>query len=817
MKRNRISMTPPHDSLEHLPPDLRSRLKADPDDLSAALDAAEHCARHGLETAIPEILCSFHPDSPTLDSVQRDRIRLLLACGHVAARRYDRAEQLIAIAADRAEVGSDWLYLSSQVAYAMREYERVIPIARDFLDRTRKGEAGPLPTGLFVDATYRSRAYVWLGESYLQLQRDEEAIEAFRRAANLDSSSVPAHVGLVRALVRQGRRDEAAEVVDRGLERCHDMQELTMLRDYLLIRPTISACMIVRNEEQLLAGCLESIRDWVDEIIVVDTGSTDRTIEIACQYGAKVLEQPWADDFSAHRNSSIEQATSEWVLIIDADERMTLEDVPLLIDTMRSGHADLVSVGVYNVYGENHERVTFANSIRMFKRESQLRYSRIVHNELVLPAGSRVVRTNARLTHLGYDLPPDKMKAKFERSKRLLQKQLNENPNDIFALFNYAELLRGVEPEVSPENAGEIIAAAEKVIGLVPERDTGRRHLRLMALNQLAAVYLSLKNYPRALEFCRKALEVRPGYLDGLIHLGLIHYRLRDFRSAIAAFECYLEAQAKFDNSTEVMPIILSFPDARDLAYNNLGALYELTGDPIKARQCYLKAIGINPRYRETASRLARLHESQGDWDEAEHWYRHQLQNRPTAEALVGLASLYFEMGRYALAESQYLQAVEQHGETSALRNDLGNCLYRQNRFAEAEEHYRLALDLTPLEPLAYRNLALAHLRQDRKPQAADALNHYMEHCPGDAAGWRLLADLWSDLGEVSRALTCYESLLRLTPGDTQVLLRLSDCYLVMGHSEAAVLGYRHVLSVDPRNAVAHQKLAELTDPGARS
>ena len=88
----------------------------------------------------------------------------------------------------------------------------------------------------------------------------------------------------------------------------------------------LSACMIVKNEEHFLPQALESIQPLVDEIIVVDTGSTDKTVQIAEMFGAKVYIHPWQNDFSLHRNQSIGYATGDWVLIIDADEKIQLGD-----------------------------------------------------------------------------------------------------------------------------------------------------------------------------------------------------------------------------------------------------------------------------------------------------------------------------------------------------------------------------------------------------------------------------------------------------------------------------------------------------------
>src|SRR3990172_9025878 len=85
-------------------------------------------------------------------------------------------------------------------------------------------------------------------------------------------------------------------------------------------KPTISLCMIVKNEEEHVARCLQSVKDVADEIIVIDTGSTDATVKIARSFGARVSKFKWIDDFSAARNFGLGKATKEWIFIMDADD-----------------------------------------------------------------------------------------------------------------------------------------------------------------------------------------------------------------------------------------------------------------------------------------------------------------------------------------------------------------------------------------------------------------------------------------------------------------------------------------------------------------
>jgi tetratricopeptide (TPR) repeat protein len=805
--RTKSKNTSPSKGLIDLPSELASRFAADRSDFSTALQVAEHLARNQNEVAIIDALESLEPDAAAHDQAQLNRFRLLFACGLSAARRYAPAEELLKDELSGNLDEADRHFLLTKIKYALREYEMVTRLAPGYLKFGANTVALSSSGGLFQSPLHRARVLTWLGEAYSQLDRPHDAVCAFQQALWSMPKEEAAYLGLARTLVQLDHRDEAAEIIAQGIEQCRNHDELVMLREYLLNRPRISACMIVKDEEKLLPGCLESIRDWVDEIIIVDTGSSDRTRDIAREYGARLFEQPWTGDFSSHRNQSIAQASGDWVFIIDADERFYLEDVPLVIDAMREGRCGLLSVGLFNVYGRDEERRTFSNSVRFFKRDLNLHYAGIVHNALELPPNIPILHTRARIKHLGYDLTPEQMAAKFQRTRQLIQKQLTNDPTDVFALFNYAELLRGVEPSISEENAAEIIRAAGKVVELIAPDDHGRRHLRLMAFNQLAVAYLARRDYRGALDQCKKALELRPNYLDALINSGLAQFGLRDFQAAIASFEKYCQVQADFDVAGENLPIILSFPDATDMAHNSLGALYELTGRPDKAESHYLKALEKNPHIKEAAGQLGRLYLARGEFESAEHWFRNQLLHRPTQEALTGLASILFQTGRFDQAESHYQQAITQFGACWSLENDLGNSLYKQNRFGEAEQHYLRAAELNPDEPVTFLNLALTQTMQGRRRDAVTTLEHYLEAAPGDPSGWQLMAEQLQALGSLPEALACFENAVRLDPHGVAALLGLSDCYLIMGQSDVAVLGYRRLLRSDPQNRLARDRL----------
>ena len=795
-----------------LPRKLQERLNKHPQDLTVVLDIAEYCARNSLEARILNILAPLESRIVSEQSSFGNRALFLLALGYIAVRKLPEADATVERALREYGSSPDGLYLQTQIAHALREYARCIKAANEYEELREVTSEQQQRLSLFGSDRHRARVFTWLGEASSETGHAEQAITAFQRSIALDDTNSRFYLGLIRLYAHLARRDEALSILQAGLTKCSDKQELHMLREHMRERPSISACMIVRNEEKLLPACLESIRDWVDEIIIVDTGSTDATMDIARHYGARIFEQPWANDFSKHRNFSIEQVTGDWLFIIDADERFFVEDVPSIIDYIREGRFSIFSVNVLNVYGKEEERVTFCNSVRFFRRDLKLRYAGIVHNVLQIPKDTPVLQTRARLKHVGYDLSPERMKAKFERTRSLLKQQLSDNPDDVFALFNYAELLRGVEPTISPDNAAEVVRAATRVTELVEATDMERRHLRLMALNQLAAVHVALKDWDRALKYCQAALTLRPDYLDGLIHIGLAYCGKKDYGAAISQFQAYLKAQAKFDGSRETWPIILSYPDARDLAFNNLGILYELTGETERAKQSYLKALEVNPHYRETASRLGRLCLTQRDMENAEKCYRLQLEHRPTQDAMVGLASVYYQLGRYDAAESHYRQAIGQFGETSALENDLGNCLFKMACFEDAETCYLRAVELAPVELLAWRNLAATQTRLGKHEEAMSSVGKYLDVCPEDPAALVLAGDLRRISGNSPEAIPYYEQALRLNPVETAALIGLSESYLAMGHRDAAVLGYRKLIENDPRNRLARERLAQISE-----
>ena len=204
-------------------------------------------------------------------------------------------------------------------------------------------------------------------------------------------------------------------------------------------RPRVSLAMIVRDEEAHLPGCLEGCAGAVDEIVVVDTGSVDRTREIALSYGAKVYDFPWCDDFSAARNESLRRATGDWIFWMDADDRLDETNRERLAELFEglAGERWLVSFDVHCPDSPDGSRGNLVRQWRLFRHLPELHWQGRIHEDLVPPIeqlGGTTRHAPIKVEHLGY-LDAAGRPRRIERNLRLLRLQLADLPNDPRTLF----------------------------------------------------------------------------------------------------------------------------------------------------------------------------------------------------------------------------------------------------------------------------------------------------------------------------------------------------------------------------------------------
>lgn len=172
------------------------------------------------------------------------------------------------------------------------------------------------------------------------------------------------------------------------------------------MRHEISLCMIVRNEEEYLDRCLESVAGVADEMVILDTGSTDSTEEIARRHGARVLEHTWRNDFSEAKNAALDIAKGEWILVLDADEELAPNSRANIRELVNAGEADGFEVTVRSEMPET-DILKFEDTkiVRLFRNRKEYRYTMPIHEQIrssIEKSGGTIVQSDLMIIHHGY-------------------------------------------------------------------------------------------------------------------------------------------------------------------------------------------------------------------------------------------------------------------------------------------------------------------------------------------------------------------------------------------------------------------------------
>jgi tetratricopeptide (TPR) repeat protein len=239
--------------------------------------------------------------------------------------------------------------------------------------------------------------------------------------------------------------------------------------------PRLTAAIIVKDEAEHLAGCLASIRGVVDEIVVVDTGSADHSAAVAAGFGAIVLHHDWTGSFSDARNIGLDRATGEWILYIDADERLEAPAAKADLDALLDW-ADTSRVGAFQVHFTLLQGCSHAYEWRLWRHDPAVRFEGIIHESVTLAIRSMLARDGAvhretdvvRLVHYGYE--GDQMR-KHERNLPLLLAEAERTPTRPYLWNHLGRILEALD---RPDEAR---AMWDRAIVVVRETEPSKRSL----------------------------------------------------------------------------------------------------------------------------------------------------------------------------------------------------------------------------------------------------------------------------------------------------------------------------------------------------
>jgi len=211
--------------------------------------------------------------------------------------------------------------------------------------------------------------------------------------------------------------------------------------------PRLSLCMIVRDEAAMLPDFLAATEGLWDELIAVDTGSRDATAELLAAAGARVLHEPWRDDFAAARNASLAPATGDWILFLDADERPSAELCRQIRALLADATAGAATIRLHNRLPHGHARES--DLLRLWRHDPEIRFVHRIHEEAATAVsamlerrGLRLVNLPGRCEHLGYARDVAQARAKKERDLGLLTASVAADPADWYSWYKLLELAR---------------------------------------------------------------------------------------------------------------------------------------------------------------------------------------------------------------------------------------------------------------------------------------------------------------------------------------------------------------------------------------
>ena len=199
----------------------------------------------------------------------------------------------------------------------------------------------------------------------------------------------------------------------------------------------ITLCMIVKNEENNLKKCLESIKKYVSEIIIIDTGSVDKTKEIAREYSNKIYDFKWCNNFAKARNFSLEKASNDWVLVLDADEVITEFNISINMESFKNNEKLVGRIKRINIIEDEKGNKKYIERVNRLFNKKYYNYQGIIHEQVVAKSGLEYKTINIDIIadHIGYMQEIIKNTEKLKRNLELLQESIKINDNDPYLYY----------------------------------------------------------------------------------------------------------------------------------------------------------------------------------------------------------------------------------------------------------------------------------------------------------------------------------------------------------------------------------------------
>lgn len=296
---------------------------------------------------------------------------------------------------------------------------------------------------------------------------------------------------------------------------------------------SLSLCMIVKNEQENLVRCLESVKDIVDEMVIVDTGSTDSTVQIAESYGARVYPFEWNGNFSDARNYSLKYAASDWILLMDADDELDKSYHNEILELVRKDEADAYFFKTISYVGDSPGLDTLNNlNIRLLRNKKGYFFCNPIHEQIysVIKAvnpSAQIVNVDIKVYHYGYLDKNIVNQNKRNRNISILEKELEQNPGYTFTLFNLGNEYFAL---------GNFFKAIEYYEQSYGKFDPGQGFSSKLVL-KMVNCYMNILKHDKALKLISEGLAFYGDFTELEYFRALIYLNQRKFTLALKHFD----------------------------------------------------------------------------------------------------------------------------------------------------------------------------------------------------------------------------------------------------------------------------------------
>ncbi|MCJ8012746.1 glycosyltransferase family 2 protein [Paenibacillus sp. KQZ6P-2] len=355
----------------------------------------------------------------------------------------------------------------------------------------------------------------------------------------------------------------------------------------------ISLCMIVKNEEKLISRCLESVKKLVDEIIIIDTGSIDKTKSIARQYTNHVYDYKWNDDFAAARNESLRHATGKWILILDADEYIKesehdFEKLRQYLNSQNPNQPCCYILKILNLTGNGYDETNIIESsgARLFNNNVNIHYSQPIHEQLTVANGT-IEFKNILLTlhHSGYIHEIVNQKNKSHRNMEILKTMETGNKDN-----PYYHFILGNEYS----NSGESDLALQSY-HLSYEKSSPRDTWFFHLMDRLITTELEKAKYSDAFEHIQTGKKLKPQFVDYYCFSGILLDSLGFLKAAANEFKKCIELAEEANKKNHPYWIVQpTFGNVVPLEM--LGEISRKKGNISIAIMYWIKALVLQPK-----------------------------------------------------------------------------------------------------------------------------------------------------------------------------------------------------------------------------